>query len=156
MGQILNWLMSFMKPVMLVLGFVFGCMLLEAIGGYVMQIYPMVIANVQMDSMTGLFSILGFMAIFMVMMVGLVNSCMSVMYLLPDAIFQFIGAHNSATAQVGRNEAQHMAGTVGGGTAITRQGQPRLDRAGARDRNVEKNIKQDDKNGEVRGSGLRG
>ena len=33
-------------------------------GGYMMQIYPVVIANVQMDSFTGLFSILGFSALF--------------------------------------------------------------------------------------------
>lgn len=59
-------LKSFMTPVMLVLGFVFACMILEVIGGYVMAIYPTVVANAQMDSMTGFFSILGFIAIFMV------------------------------------------------------------------------------------------
>lgn len=101
-------LQSFMKPVMLVLGFMFGCLLLETIGGYIMNIFPMVMATAQMDSVTGFFSILGFVAIFMVMMTGLVNTCMSVMYLLPDAIFAFIGARNSATAEVGRNEANHV------------------------------------------------
>lgn len=111
-------LQSFMKPVMLVLGFMFGCLLLETIGGYVMNIFPMVLANAQMDSVTGFFSILGFVAIFMVMMVGLVNTCMSVMYLLPDAIFAFIGARNSATAEVGRNEANHVIGAAAGAKSI--------------------------------------
>ncbi len=114
-------LQSFMRPVMLVLGFIFSCMLLEAIGGYVMAIYPLVVANVQMDSMTGLFSIFGFIAIFYVIMVGLINTCFSVTYLLPDAIFAFIGAHSSATSQAGRNEHQSVRDAVGGGTIMARQ-----------------------------------
>lgn len=117
-------LSSFMRPVMLVLGFVFACILLETIGGFVMAIFPMVLADVQIDSMTGLFSILGFSAIFLVMMTGLINSSMSVTYLLPDAIFAFIGAHSSATAQVGRNEVDNMKASVGGSTAIMRYAQP--------------------------------
>jgi hypothetical protein len=32
---------------------------------------------------------MGFAALFFVIMVGLVNTCMTVMYLLPDAIFSF-------------------------------------------------------------------
>lgn len=111
-------LQNFMRPTMLVLGFMFACLLLEVIGGYVMQIFPLVVANVQMDSMTGLFSIMGFVAIFMVMMVGLVNSCMTVMYLLPDAIFQFIGARDSATAQVGRDQTRTIENSSLGGAAI--------------------------------------
>ena len=57
-------LQSFMRPVMLVLGFMIASVLLEAIGGYVTQIYPLVLANVQMDSISGFFSILGFSALF--------------------------------------------------------------------------------------------
>lgn len=99
-----------------------------------MAVYPVVIANIQMDSMTGFFSILGFVAIFYVIMVGLVNSCFSVMYLLPDAIFAFIGAHNSAASQTGRHEADNVKNAVGGGVAISRQGQARLDKVGAANR----------------------
>jgi conjugal transfer/type IV secretion protein DotA/TraY len=124
-------LQSFMRPVMLVLGFMFSCILLEAIGGYVMQIYPTVMANAQMDSVTGLFSILGFTALFFVIMAGLVNTCMTVMYLLPDAIFSFIGAHNSATASVGRDEARNMKDGMLAGAAVSRQGNASLDRNGA-------------------------
>lgn len=128
-------LQSFMRPVMLVLGFMFACILLEAIGGYVMQIYPTVIANAQIDSVTGFFSILGYIAIFMIIMVGLVNSCMTVTYLLPDAIFAFIGAHSSATSQVGRDEARNMKDGALSGAGISRTMQPHgLDKQGARDR----------------------
>lgn len=124
-------LQSFMRPVMLVLGFMFSCLLLETIGGYVMNIYPIAIANAQMKSITGLFSILGLSAIFMVMMVGLVNTCMSVMYLLPDAIFAFIGAYNSAAAQTGRHESQNAERAALGGAAVSRQGQASLGRGKA-------------------------
>jgi hypothetical protein len=116
-------LTSFMRPVMLVLGFVFGSMLLEAIGGFLMSVYPAVIAGVQMDSMTGFFSIIGFTALFFFIMAGLVTTCFSVTYLLPDAIFAFIGAHNSATAQVGRdlNENAKLA-TAAGAVAVQKVG----------------------------------
>jgi UPF0716 family protein affecting phage T7 exclusion len=101
---------------MLVLGFVFGAMLLEAIGGYVMMLYPVAVANVQMDSTTGFFSIIGFTALFFFVMAGLITSCFSVTYILPDAIFAFIGAHNSATAQVGRDTERNAETGVKVGT----------------------------------------
>ena len=113
-------LASFMRPVMLVLGFVFACILLEVIGGFVMQLYPTALADAQGDSMTGFFSILGFTALFFVLCAGLINSCMSVTYLLPDAIFQFIGAHVSATAQIGRDGATAMTGSAMAGAGVTR------------------------------------
>lgn len=121
-------LSSFMRPVMLVLGFVIACILIEVIGGFLMGIFPTVLANVEMDSMTGFFSILGYIAIFMVLMVILTNSAMSVTYLLPDAIFQFIGAHNSATAQVGRDTASHAERGALGGAAISNRGTQSMSR----------------------------
>jgi hypothetical protein len=124
-------LSSFMRPVMLVLGFVVATVLLEVIGGFVMDIYPTVIQDAQSDSMTGFFSILGFTALFFVLSAFLVNSSMSVTYLLPDAIFQFIGAHSSATAGIGRDGTTAMgasamagAGIAKDGLKVTRQAQP--------------------------------
>ncbi len=114
-------LQSFMRPVMLVLGFTFAAMLLEAIGGYVMAIYPISVANAQIDSITGFFSILGFIALFMIIMAGLINSCMSVTYLLPDAIFAFIGAHSSAMSGIGRDMGEKTTLAAGGAGLMTRQ-----------------------------------
>jgi hypothetical protein len=114
-------LSSFMRPVMLVLGFVFATILLEVIGGFVTNIYSLVLKDIQIDSMTGLFSVFGFIAIFLVIIVGLTNSAMSVTYLLPDAIFAFIGAHSSATAQVGRNEASNLRSGAAGGFGVSNQ-----------------------------------
>jgi hypothetical protein len=77
-----------------------------------------------MDSMTGFFSILGFIAIFFAIMAGLVNTCMTVMYILPDAIFSFMGARNSATADIGRNEAGNMKGIVAANTGVLETAKP--------------------------------
>jgi hypothetical protein len=93
-----------------------------------------VVANAQLDSVTELFSIIGYIALFFVIMVGLINTCMTVMYLLPDAIFAFIGAHTSATASVGRDEARNMKDGALAGAAIGRQGNPQLDKQGAAQR----------------------
>ncbi len=77
-------LQSFMRPVMLVFSFLVASKTLDVIGNYLMQIYPIVVANAQMNSMTGFFSVLGYTAIFLTLGVGLVNSCMSIMYILPE------------------------------------------------------------------------
>lgn len=112
-------LQSFMRPVMLVFGFVVGSKLLEAMGGYLMQIYPMVIANVQMNSITGLISIFGFVFVFLILSVGLVNSSMSIMHILPEAIWTFMGAQTSGTVQVGRDTADQGANRAReGATAV--------------------------------------
>jgi hypothetical protein len=74
-----------------------------------------------MNSMTGFFSILGYTAIFMVLSIGLVNSCFSIMYILPESLWTFMGANGSNPAtqmqgQIGRDtqSTSNVMGTTGG------------------------------------------
>jgi conjugal transfer/type IV secretion protein DotA/TraY len=108
-------LQSFMRPVMLVFSFLVASKTLDVMGNYLMQIYPIVVANAQMNSMTGFFSVLGYTAIFLTLGVGLVNSCMSIMYILPESLWAFMGASGSQPMQIGRN-TQDAANTA---TAIS-------------------------------------
>jgi hypothetical protein len=61
----------------------------------------------------------------------LITSCFLVTYLLPDAIFQFIGAQSSATSQTGRHETDHARDGGLTGAGISRTVQTGLDHAGA-------------------------
>ncbi len=115
-------LQSFMRPVMLVFGFVVASKMIDVMGGYLMNMYPMVIANAQANSFTGFISILGYCALFMVLIMSLVNSCMSITYILPEALWQFMGAHSSQTTQVGRDTAGSSQNAALGGAAIARSG----------------------------------
>jgi hypothetical protein len=115
-------LQSFMRPVMLVFSFLVASKTLDVMGNYLMQIYPIVIANAQMNSMTGFFSILGYTAIFqytaifLTLGVGLVNSCMSIMYILPESLWAFMGASGSQPMQIGR-DTQAASNTITAGVA---------------------------------------
>ena len=68
-----------------------------------MNIYPEVVANIQMSSLTGFLSIIMLVAIFLMLSISIINSCMSIMYILPEAMWTFMGAHGSQTTQTGRN-----------------------------------------------------
>jgi hypothetical protein len=144
-------LQSFMRPVMLIFGFVVASKVLEVIGGYFMSVFPMVLANVQMNSLTGFISILGYTAIFMVICVGLVNSAMSITYILPEAIWRFMGADSSGTVQVGRDTAATAAhSTVAGiGTIMGGRGTRTV---GARTGNKEQQAKAQELIGKISGS----
>jgi conjugal transfer/type IV secretion protein DotA/TraY len=139
-------LQSFMRPVMLIFGFVVASKVLEVIGGYFMSVFPMVLANVQMNSLTGFVSILGYTAIFMVICVGLVNSAMSITYILPEAIWRFMGADSSGTVQVGRDTATTAAHSTVAGIATIMGGR------GARTGNKEQQAKAQELIGKISGS----
>ena len=111
-------LQSFMRPVMLVFGFIVASKMTDVMGGYLMNIYPMVVANIQMSSLTGFFSIIMLVAIFLMLSISIINSCMSIMYILPEAMWTFMGAHSSQTTQLGKGMEQSVAG-VAKTTSIT-------------------------------------
>ena len=121
-------LQSFMRPVMLVFGFIVASKMTDVMGGYLMNIYPEVIANIQMNSLTGFLSIIMLVAIFLMLSISIINSCMSIMYILPEAVWSFMGAHSSQTTQAGRNLEQSVA-NVGTTTAIASIVSSRKERA---------------------------
>lgn len=87
-------LQSFMRPVMLVLGFVLASAMIEVSIYFLTATYSFAVADAQVHSMTGLFSVFGYCALYMVLAVGLVNTSCSLMHLLPDAVFEFMGARS--------------------------------------------------------------
>ena len=121
-------LQSFMRPVMLVFGFIVASKMTDVMGGYLMNIYPMVVANIQMSSLTGFLSIIMLIAIFLMLSISIINSCMSIMYILPEAMWTFMGAHSSQTTQLGRGLEQSVA-NIGSTTAIASIVSSRKERA---------------------------
>lgn len=85
-------LQSFMRPIMLILGFIFASAMIEVSIYFLTATYSFAVHDAQVHSVTGLFSIFGYIALYMVLAVGLVNTSCSLIYLLPDAIFEFMGA----------------------------------------------------------------
>ena len=114
-------LQSFMRPTMIVFGFVVASLIVDAMGYFLTQIYPTVIANAQMNSWSGVLSIIGYISFFFVMAIGLVNSSFSIIYILPDAIFTFMGVQQSNT-EFGRSMGDSARAGVMTGVGVTRAG----------------------------------
>ena len=142
-------LQSFMRPVMLVFGFIVASKMVDVMGGYLMNIYPMVVANIQMSSLTGFLSIIMLIAIFLMLSISIISSCMSIMYILPEAMWSFMGAHSSQTTQLGRGMEQSVA-NIGSVTSIASIVSSRKERA---EKEKEKARKRTGRSGSESGSG---
>jgi conjugal transfer/type IV secretion protein DotA/TraY len=114
-------LQSFMRPVMLILAFVLASAMIEVSIYFLTATYGFAVADAQVHSITGIFAIFGYCALYMVLAVGLVNTSCSLMYKLPDAIFEFMGVRAVGT-QFGRDTAGNAAQTFLGNAAIVRSG----------------------------------
>ena len=92
-----------------------------------MNEYPVMIANMQMNSFTGLLSIFVLLVFFMFLSISIINSCMSVMYIIPEALWHFMGASTSQTTQIGRETGkttENFAGMVVSPSLFGRQKMP--------------------------------
>lgn len=111
------------------------------------------IENVQSDSVTGIVSIIGFTVIFFTISIGLITSAASVMYILPDAIFSFMGASSSATSQAGRDVERGVGNMTTGGIAAATQVKPANFRNNEAIREKMESLKALDAGAGVRGAG---
>lgn len=113
-------LQSFMRPVLLILGFVLAAAMIEISIATFTVFYTAAIVDVQIHSMTGLIACLGYIALYMVVCVGLVNMSCSLMYIIPDAIMQFMGASSPG---LGFRDTQNVAqSSVAGGAGLMVRG----------------------------------
>ncbi|HEY8905243.1 MAG TPA: DotA/TraY family protein, partial [Rhodoferax sp.] len=112
-------LQSFMRPVMLILAFVLASAMIEVSIYFLTATYGFAVADAQVHSITGIFAIFGYCALYMVLAVGLVNTSCSLMYKLPDAIFEFMGVRAVGT-QFGRDTAGNAMNTALAGAGISR------------------------------------
>jgi len=111
------------RPVLMVIGFLFAGAAVIVLGTFVMSIFGVAIASLQMDgsvtgSWTGLFSILGFTIVFFALMSIVIHGCFNAIHIIPDQVIAWVGGHGGG-AQMGKDAQQH------GTTIIARsQGNP--------------------------------
>lgn len=112
-------LQSFMRPILLILGFILSSAMIEVSVYYLTASFSFALADAQIHSVTGIFSMLGFIALYMTLAVGMVNTSCSLMYLIPDAIFRFMGA-DTVGMGFGRETGQHAQGAALAGAGASR------------------------------------
>ena len=81
------------RPILMVIGFFLAGAALIVGGRFLNEVYGLAIANVQFDSVTGLFSIIGFIAVYAGIFVGMVHTCFNLIFIVPDQVINWVGGH---------------------------------------------------------------
>ncbi|EOK8279494.1 DotA/TraY family protein [Escherichia coli] len=129
---------SMIRPLLMVFGFFFASVAIVAGGTILNALFGAALVNVQADSLTGLFSIAGFLMIYARACTTLVAAVFALQAYLPDHVINFLGGRD------GVNMLGNMVSSVkdiiaGGNTNIRRT-------PGVREEKL-KNINGDDKDG---------
>ncbi|EOA8607253.1 DotA/TraY family protein, partial [Escherichia coli] len=129
---------SMIRPLLMVFGFFFASVAIIAAGTILNSLFGAALANVQTDSLTGLFSMAGFLLIYARVCTTLVAAVFALQAYLPDHVINFLGGRD------GVNMLGNMVSSVkdiiaGGNTNMRRT-------PGVREEKL-KNINRDDKDG---------
>lgn len=79
------------RPALMIIGFFVASALVVALGTLQAHLFLPAMANVQGNSMTGLFSIIMFLIVFFVMNATLITACFNLIYVITDQVIGFVG-----------------------------------------------------------------
>ena len=89
------------RPALMIIGFLVASALMIAVGTLQAVMFLPAMANVQGNSVTGLFSIAMFLVVFFVMNLTLITASFSLIYVITDQVIGFVG--NAISSQLGRD-----------------------------------------------------
>ena len=92
-----------LRPILMVIGFFLGGSIVIAGGTFLNETFISAVTNSQYDSMTGLFSILGFLALYTSLSLNLIHTSFNLIYIVPDQVINWVGGHISS--HLGRDES---------------------------------------------------
>lgn len=98
------------RPVLMVAGFFLGGAIIVAGGTLLNDLFGVAVANVQYDSMTGIFSTIFFVVIYCSMCLNLVHSAFNLIFIVPDQVINWVGGHASAT--LGREDNDRLRNAI--------------------------------------------
>lgn len=91
-----------LRPILMVIGFFLGGAIVIAGGTLLNELFVSAVANSQFDSITGLFSIIGFLALYTSLSLNLIHNSFNLIYLVPDQVINWVGGQISS--HLGRDE----------------------------------------------------
>lgn len=94
------------RPALMVFGFFFASVAIIAVGTILHALFGAALINVQTNSVTGLFSMAGFLLIYARICTTLVSSMFALQAYLPDYVISFLGGREAA------NTLGNMAGSI--------------------------------------------
>lgn len=109
-----------LRPTIMIIAFVFASIGVEIFGGMWTASFGQIVTNVQGDSMTGLFSIVAFVAIYVLVMVSTVTMLFNTVHTLTDHVISWATGNVGAT--VGAELAKEAGSKMHGGAASVTAG----------------------------------
>lgn len=97
---------TMIRPTLMVFGFFFASVAIIAAGTILHALFGAALVNVQANSLTGVFSLIGFLMIYARLCTALVSSMFALQAYLPDYVISFLGGRDAA------NTLGSMAGSV--------------------------------------------
>ncbi len=141
-------------------GFILASILVEVMGGFWTWAFSYAMASVQGDSMTGLFSIIGFFAVYVLTCLSIVNTCFAAIHVVPDNALGWLGGQMSNS--FGRGTEDYVNSKTGGAiTAVGSQGRPGggargiQDSRDRKDKMMQMQTREEKTNEDIRGSASR-
>lgn len=116
------------RPVFMVIGFILAGTGIVVLGTLLNTMFGVAMQNAQYDSLTGLVSIIGFIVLYVGMCQTLVQGTFSLIHVVPDQVFSWIGGQISTRVGQDMHERshQHYGAGVGQGSNSARSSTPAL------------------------------
>ena len=100
------------RPFLMVVGLILAAVLIQVVGGLFLYLFPMAMSSVQVDSVTGLLSICGFIGVYVSGCLAIVNTGVNMITMVPNNVLSWIGG--AAGIQLGEGMQQHTQGAASG------------------------------------------
>lgn len=104
---------AMLRPILMVIGFILAGAIVVAGGMLLNKMFIPALANVQVESITGVVSIIGFLGIYISASLTLIHTCFNLIFLLPDKTMEWIGGTSLATGQGTEQEQQNAMRSLG-------------------------------------------
>lgn len=96
------------RPILMVIAFFFAGAALIVGGRFLNETFGIAIGNVQFDSTTGVFSFIGFLAVYCGVFIGMIHTCFNLIFVVPDQVINWVGG--TAAPRLGQDFDQKGQG----------------------------------------------
>ena len=110
------------RPILMVIGFFLAGAALIVGGRFLNEVFGIALSNVQFDSITGVFSIIGFIAIYCGIFIGMVHTCFNLIFIVPDQVINWVGG--TAAPHLGQDYGDRAHSMYAGAMAHVRSARP--------------------------------
>lgn len=107
-----------LRPTLMVFGFFGGSYAVKVLGAILLVLFAPAMANAQFNSMTGLVMFIGFVFVFVSLVLTLIHGCFNLIHIIPDQVISWVGGQVVGT--IGKDTDDRAKGHFLAGVAQIR------------------------------------